>query len=287
SPDCIFIPAHAWTPHFGVLGSSSGFNSLEECFEELTPHVTAIETGLSSDPAMNWRVSSLDNVALVSNSDAHSPGKLGREANRFDTELSYFAMKEALKKSDPQKFLETIEFYPEEGKYHMDGHSACEISFTPEESAKHGGRCPKCRRPLTIGVMNRVEKLADRPDGSKRARPIPFRHVIPLPEILSDLLETGTGSKKLAMEYFKLINALGNEFDILLDVPVDEIRKVSNPIMADAIARMRNGNVHITPGYDGTYGVIKVFAPGENKIHSEQSVLFGTCRHSIRLNGRP
>lgn len=316
SPDCMIIPAHAWTPHFGVLGHGSGFNSLEECFEELTPKITAIETGLSSDPAMNRRLSMLDNVTLVSNSDAHSPGKLGREANRFRCELSYFEILDALKKGAPEKFLETVEFYPEEGKYHLDGHMDCGVSFMPEETKKLNGLCPKCGKKLIIGVMNRVEALADRkaanqpaanrpaasrpeasrpeanrPEANRPAdagaasgagngggRPpktaIPFRYLVPLPEILADVLETSTASKKVAQAHMELVGKVGNEFHILLDAPLKEIASASSPVIAEAIERVRTGKIQIEPGYDGKFGLIKIFAEGQRPQPRDQMALF-------------
>lgn len=285
SPDCMIIPAHVWTPHFGVLGHSSGFNSLEECFEEFTPNLTAIETGLSSDPAMNRRLSMLDSITLVSNSDAHSPGKLGREANRFRCGLSYFEMRDALKTGDPQRFLETVEFYPEEGKYHLDGHMDCNVSFMPDETKKLDGICPKCGKKLIIGVMNRVETLADRPAdasaasgaGGNGGRPqktsIPFRYLVPLPEVLADVLETSAASKKVKGYYMELVAKVGNEFHILLDAPLEQIRHASNPLIAEAIRRVRAGDIHIEPGYDGKFGVIEVF--GEEKpLPEDQLVMF-------------
>ncbi len=290
SPDCMIIPAHAWTPHFGVLGQSSGFNTLEECFEELTPHITAIETGLSSDPAMNWRLSQLDNVTLVSNSDAHSPRKLGREANRFRCELSYFEILDALKKGDPKRFLETIEFYPEEGKYHLDGHADCNVSLTPEETKKLEGICPECGKKLVIGVMNRVDTLADRaPDSVEEktenptvhegrpfahAKHIPFRYLVPLPEILADVLEVGPASKKVNLQYMELIGKLGNEFYILLDAPLEKIQAASSPVIAEAIKRVRTGKIHIEPGYDGKFGIIKVFENDHRQQLRDQMALF-------------
>lgn len=286
SPDCMVIPAHAWTPHFGVLGHGSGFNSLEECFEELTSKITAIETGLSSDPAMNRRLSILDNVTLVSNSDAHSPGKLGREANRFRCGLSYFEILEALKKGDPERFLETVEFYPEEGKYHLDGHMDCNVSFHPEETRKLDGLCPKCGKKLIIGVMNRVEALADRPasknpasdNGKSGGRPpktgIPFRYLVPLPEILADVLETSVSTKKVAQAYMELVGKVGNEFHILLDAPLKEIQDASGPLIAEAIERVRTGKIQIEPGYDGKFGVIRIFAEGQRPQPQDQMALF-------------
>jgi len=284
SPDCMLIPAHAWTPHFGVLGHSSGFNTLEECFEEFTPNITAIETGLSSDPAMNWRLSQLDNVTLVSNSDAHSPGKLGREANRFNCELSYFEILDALKKGDSKRFTETVEFYPEEGKYHLDGHMNCNVSLMPEETQKLDGICPKCGKKLIIGVLNRVEKLADRKvetlnaEGLSNVTPtakrIPFRYLVPLPEILSDVLEVGHASKKVQQQYMELIAKLGNEFLILLDAPIEKIREASSPLIAEAIQRVRTGKITFDAGYDGKFGVLHIFPQGEKPQAEDQMAMF-------------
>lgn len=274
SPDCMFIPAHVWTPHFALFGSNSGFDSIEECFEEMTDHITALETGLSSDPAMNYRWSDIDRFTLVSNSDAHSPMKLGREANRLDCDLNYFAIKETVKSGDPNKFLETIEFYPEEGKYHCDGHRACDVSMTPEETAKHDGICPKCNRKVTVGVLNRVMSLADRKDPEERPNRIPFRYLVPLNEIISNVVSVGPQSKKVMNEYWKLISELGNEFHILLDAPLSEIEKVGGPQIALAIDKVRRGDIYIKPGYDGEYGVVQVFSPEELKVDDKQAALF-------------
>src|SRR3989338_1379706 len=186
SENCLFVPAHAWTPWFSVFGSNSGFDSIEECFEEYSKYIYAIETGLSSDPPMNWRLSALDKIALISNSDAHSPRKLGREANVFDTDLSYDAITGAIKDKDPRRFLYTIEFFPEEGKYHYDGHRNCAISLTPFESKKYNNLCPTCGKPLTIGVLNRVERLADRKQGQGPNGAIPFKSLVPLEEIIAE-----------------------------------------------------------------------------------------------------
>ncbi|MBI2463798.1 DNA helicase UvrD [Candidatus Peregrinibacteria bacterium] len=272
STDCMFIPAHIWTPYFAVFGSKSGFDSLEECFEDLTPFITALETGLSSDPPMNRTLSALDDFTLVSNSDAHSPQKLGREVNRFDTELSYFSIRDAVKNGDPKHFLETVEFFPEEGKYHYDGHSTCEVRFSPEETKKHNGLCPKCGHPLTIGVLNRVASLADRSEPGKKS--IPYRYLIPLPEILSDIYSKGVSSKYVNGLYFSMLEKLGNEFSILLDIPLETIEKASSSYVARAIQKVREGKVRIAPGYDGEFGTIEVFTEKEKSDLQTQKTLF-------------
>ena len=217
SQDCLIVPAHLWTPWFSIFGSKSGFDSLEECFEEYTKYIYAGETGLSSDPEMNWKISDLDKITLISNSDAHSPRKLGREANVFDTELSYFAIADAIKSKDPKKFLYTIEFFPEEGKYHYDGHRACDVSLSPQESKKYNNICPNCGKPLTLGVLNRIEELADRKEGIKPTQAIPFKSLIPLEEIIASVLGQGTGTKRVIKEYDNLIKKFCNEFEILLN----------------------------------------------------------------------
>jgi uncharacterized protein (TIGR00375 family) len=272
SDDAVLIPAHAWTPHFSVFGASSGFDSLEECFEELTPHIFAIETGLSSDPLMNWRLSSLDRITLISNSDAHSPAKIGREANIFDTEISYKAMMNAIKTRDG--FEGTIEFFPEEGKYHYDGHRTCGISLSPKETVKHNYLCPVCGKRVTVGVMHRVEKLADRENGFRPSGAPPFYSLVPLPEIIAETLKVGVNSKAVNNEYIQLIEKLGNEFKILMDIPLNDIERASSPIIREAIARMRSGNVHISPGFDGEYGKIKIFEEVERKAIKGQDRLF-------------
>jgi uncharacterized protein (TIGR00375 family) len=273
SPDAVLVPAHAWTPHFSVFGSESGFDSLSECFEELTPHVYAIETGLSSDPPMNWRLSSLDHITLISNSDAHSPAKLGRESNIFDTEISYKAIKNAIK--NKKGFVGTIEFFPEEGKYHYDGHRSCGISFSPKETIKNNYLCPVCRRKVTIGVMHRVEKLADRPHGFK-PKDTPIHHsLIPLSEIIAQVLKVGTNTKKVESEYLKLLGSLGNEFRILMESPPSDIEKAGSPSLSEAISKMRSGKVHIAPGFDGEYGKVKIFEETDReKITGGQGILF-------------
>jgi len=270
-----FATVHnCWTPWFSVFGSKSGFNSLQECFDEYTKYIYAGETGLSSNPAMNWRLSQLDNIALISNSDSHSLAKIGREANVFDTDVSYGGIAEAIKTKDPAKFLFTVEFFPEEGKYHYDGHRLCNVSMKPEESKQHNNLCPKCKRPLTIGVLNRVAELADRFDGVKPEGAIPFKSLIPLEEIIADALGVGTASKRVREEYERLIQALGSEFQILLDADMGAIRSATLPEIAEAIARVREGKVSIEPGYDGEYGKIKIFEQGEQKSITPQKSLF-------------
>ena len=273
-PECLVVPAHIWTPWFSIFGSKSGFDSIEECFEEYSKHIFAIETGLSSSPAMNWRLSALDKVTLISNSDAHSPEKIGREANVFDTELNYPAIIKAIKDKDPKRFLYTIEFFPQEGKYHYDGHRNCDISLSPQESKKYNNICPRCGRPLTIGVLNRINELADRPEGFKLKNAIPFKSLIPLKEIIGEALGVGSGTKTVEKEYQNLIDKFKNEFNILLDVSQEEIERISLPEIAEGIVRVRKGKVFIEPGYDGVYGKVKIFSKGEQKKITKQSTLF-------------
>lgn len=272
SPECLFVPAHIWTPHFSVLGASSGFDSLEECFEELTCHISAVETGLSSDPPMNWRVSALDRVTLISNSDAHSPDRLAREANIFSTELSYQAIIAALTHPEHGGFQGTIEFFPEEGKYHLDGHRDCAQRLTPEETATHGGRCPGCGRKVTVGVMHRVMELADRPHGfSDAARPI-FHSLIGLSEILAEVLGVGEKSKKVLLEYYRLLRLYGNELFILMDCPLSSLKSCGISLLPEAIDRVRTRRVKVLPGYDGEYGKVRVF-DGTEKTAIQHSLL--------------
>lgn len=274
SEEAFLIPAHIWTPWFSLLGSKSGFDTLEECFEDLSTYIFAVETGLSSDPAMNWRVSGLDGLTLVSNSDAHSPLKLGREANIFNTKLSYKSIKSALESGDPNSFLGTFEFYPEEGKYHLDGHRKCEMRFWPDKTRKLDGRCPICKKPLTLGVLYRVEELADRPEGVKPKRHHPFYSIIPLVEILSEILKVGPGSKKVVGNYRALLEKLGPEINILNKLNIKTIEKAGGPLLGEAIARMRRNEVVILPGYDGEFGTIKIFNPNEReKLLAQKTLL--------------
>ena len=256
------IPAHIWTPWFSVLGSKSGFNSIDECYEDLSEHIFAVETGLSSDPEMNWKVSGLDKYRLVSNSDAHSPSKLAREATVFDTNLDYYSIANALKSGDG--YVGTVEFFPEEGKYHEDGHRKCNVCFSPEETKKLNGICPVCGKPMTIGVLNRVCELADRafdntfkPDTAGKVYSL-----VPLPEIISEILNVGPSSKSVTIEYERLINKFGSELSILQDVPVDTLSKDS-PLLGEGISRLRAGKVIKHAGYDGEYGVIRLFDESE------------------------
>lgn len=274
SPDCIVAPAHMWTPWFSVFGSKSGFDSMKECFEEYAKYIFCGETGLSSDPAMNWRLSHLDNIALISNSDSHSPQKIGREANVFDTELSYPAILQALKTKDNKKFLYTVEFFPEEGKYHYDGHRLCGISLSPAESKKYNNICPRCGKLLTIGVLNRVAELADRPEGFKPENAIPFRNLIPLEEIIAEARGVGTGSKESLKEYNNLIEKIGNEFKVLLDASKEDLERHTLPEIASAILKMREGKVNIEPGYDGVYGKISILGKKDQKKAVDQKTLF-------------
>ena len=274
SQDCLIVPAHLWTPWFSLFGSRSGFDSIEECFEDYSKYIYAGETGLSSSPDMNWRLSALDKITLISNSDAHSPAKLGREANVFDTEISYPAIIEAIKSKSPQKFLYTIEFFPEEGKYHYDGHRLCGISLSPTESKKYNNICPRCGRPLTVGVLNRVDSLADRPEGFKPENAIPFKSLIPLAEIIADAVSQGVGTIEVDKEYKSLIEKFVNEFNILMNVSRSDLEVVTLPEIAEGIIRVREGEVQIEPGYDGVYGKIRIFQKGEQKTLSRQGALF-------------
>lgn len=259
SPRCVVIPAHIWTPWFSLFGANSGFDSIEECFEELTPHIFALETGLSSDPPMNWRLSALDRFVLVSNSDAHSPWRIGREANVFNTDFSYDGLVQALKSRDPEKFLFTVEFFPEEGKYHYDGHRQCGVVFHPADSLKNNNLCPKCGKKLTIGVLHRVEELADRTESDPRPPRISYRHLIPLNEIIGEALNKSSECQSVWETYFKFIREFGNEFKVLTEIPVEELARLHPETISQGISLMRQGKVKVSPGFDGNYGVIKVF----------------------------
>ena len=269
----MLIPAHAWTPWFSVFGSKSGFNSLDACYGSMAKYIYAIETGLSSDPLMNRSLSALDNLMLVSNSDAHSPRNFGREANVFEMDedkITYDEFLRIFKERDTSKFKYTIEFYPEEGKYHVDGHSDCEFFCEPAETKRLGGRCPKCGKKLTVGVLSRVEELGDRkPSESVRQS---FKSIVPLEIIIAESLGlAGTASKKVQAMYEKLNKELGSEFAILLDVPIDEIKRV-DPTGAEAIDRVRQGKLNIRPGYDGVYGQVHIFSD-QDQIKPKQASL--------------
>lgn len=269
--DNLLIPAHIWTPWFAVLGSKSGFDSIDECYGDLAHHIYAAETGLSSDPYMNWRVSSLDRYRLVSNSDAHSPSKLGREATLFDTEMNYFAIKNALVTGEG--YVGTVEFFPEEGKYHLDGHRKCNLCCEPEETIKYNGICPVCGENITVGVLHRVNALADRKENNlippKTAGKI--YSLIPLAEIIAEINQKGVNTKTVQQEYENLITTTGSEFAILQSIPPEEIK---NTLLREAISRLRQGRVIKKAGFDGEYGVIKLFEKNELQTKSYGDLLF-------------
>ena len=256
-PEGILIPAHIWTPHFSVLGAKSGFDSVEECFEELAPYIHALETGLSSDPAMNWRISKLDRYQLVSNSDAHSPSKLGREANLLDIDYSYEGLYRAIQTGEGLEG--TVEFFPEEGKYHFDGHRKCGVSLSPVEAERLGGICPVCGKKLTMGVDHRVEQLADREEGFVKEDGKKYESLVPLPEVISACMGYSTASKKVQGCFEQMLQTLGTEFDILRNVPSEDIKSCAGERIAEGIENVRTGNVKRIPGYDGEYGKIQLF----------------------------
>lgn len=273
----LFIPAHAWTPWFGIFGSESGYDSLEECFEDLTPYVYGIETGLSSDPAMNWRVAELDNQAILSFSDAHSLPNLGREATVINKNIEegFRGFFEAVKNQD---IVGTIEFYPEEGKYHYTGHRNCNVKYSPEDTKNKGTICPKCGRGLTVGVMERVEKLASRENvqlkienvqGVIRSKEFPdragYRMLVPLLQVIAEAFNTAPTSQKVLNEYKKLVNELGGEIKILTKVLLEDIAKIAGPKVAEGVDKDRKGELVIDPGYDGVYGVVKIWGQEEEK----------------------
>ena len=259
-PNALYIPAHIWTPWFGMFGSKSGFDSIAEAYEELAPEIKAIETGLSSDPGMNWRVHHLDGVAITSHSDAHSPQKLGREATVVRTDNLSFAELIGAFKTNDHRLVGTIEFFPEEGKYHLDGHRVCNVRFTPAETQAAGGICPECTKPLVVGVENRLNELATRPSDHQPQNPKRVEYIIPLAEILAELKNTkSTAGKAVTAEYNEVIERLGDEFSVLRSVPIEAVEAAGFPLLAIAIDRLRKGDVVRDPGYDGVYGTIKVF----------------------------
>lgn len=299
NPRAALVPAHIWTPWFAIFGSMSGFDSLEECFGDNAKHIFAIETGLSSDPPMNWRISALDRVALISNSDSHSLQRIGREANVFDCELSYDGIIEAIKAGIPAKnpclpagrkdqnlgspstgserlsrFTETIEFYPEEGRYHIDGHRMCGVAWTPEETARRDGICTKCGGKVTRGTMGRVAALADRPEGYTDEFRVPFRRLVPLDEIIGAAFGVGHASGRVQAIYRKLICAFGSELNVVLSVQPHELATVAGEGIAEGVVRVREGKISIKPGYDGEYGEIKIFHAREQKKFDAQRALF-------------
>ena len=261
-PQCVVIPCHIWTPWFSLFGANSGFDTIEECFEEMTPFIFALETGLSSDPPMNWKLSALDKYALVSNSDAHSPSKIGREANVFNTDFSYSGLIEAIKSKDPDKFLYTVEFFPEEGKYHYDGHRKCGILFSPKESIQNNDICPVCGKRLTIGVMHRVEELADREKAESSHLRVPYKSLIPLNEIVAQALDKTAGCKSVWDVYFRFIHEFQNEHTILTELDSKELMRLTPDRVGLGVERMRKGDVKIVPGHDGCFGQISLFEEG-------------------------
>lgn len=272
-PEIFFIPAHAWTPHFSVFGSNSGFDSPEECYEEETGKIFSIETGLSSDPAMNWRWSKLDRFCMTSNSDAHSPSRIGREANVFKDKINYSELIEILKKKDRERFLYTIEFFPEEGKYHWDGHRDCKTRLPPREAMKINNICPVCGKKVTIGVMHRLEGLADRGEGYVDAASPSFKSMVPLAEIIASAFGVGAESLKVEREYLRLIKNFGTEFNILLYMNEKEIMENLPERIARGIINVRNGDIEVLPGYDGEYGKVKVFKEGDVTTDKQMSFL--------------
>ncbi len=272
--DSLFFPAHIWTPWFAMFGSKSGFDSIEEAFEELAPEIKAIETGLSSDPFMNWRLDELQTRTILSNSDAHSPQKLGREANVLSCDLNYKEVIDAIKTND-ERFVGTIEFFPEEGKYHYDGHRLCNIRFTPDETRQHNGVCPVCHNPLTVGVDYRVDEIANHPKLYKPKKQKQVEYIIPLIEILGEMLKSGTSSKKVISEYERIYTALGDEFSILRRLSTDEMRAKGFTELSYVIDRMRKGDVYIEPGYDGVYGTVRLFTEDaeRTKLSDQMSLL--------------
>ena len=298
SKDCLIVPAHIMTPWFGIFGSKSGFDSLEECFEDYSKYIYAVETGLSADPAMIWRLPNMDKITLISNSDAHSMAKLGREANVFEgDELSYKDITTAIKigggraspdlaikigggRASPDladgslKLAYTIEFYPQEGKYYYDGHRNCGVCLGPKESKKYNNVCPTCGRLLTIGVLNRIEQLAVKEEGFKPKGAIPFKSLVPLKEIAAEVLGVGVGTKQVDKEYQSLIREFNNEFKILLDISDKDLKAVTLPEIAEGIIRVRQGKVFVESGYDGVFGKVRIFGKGEQKKSSAQKTLF-------------
>lgn len=266
SPDAMLVPAHAWTPWFSLFGSKSGFDSVEECFGDYSGHIRAIETGLSSDPAMNSRISALDHITLISNSDAHSPAKIGREANILNSRLDFFEITDILKSKDTTRFTHTIEFFPEEGKYHSDGHRGCGILFAPEETEKAGGKCPVCGKGLTVGVMNRVSQLADRPAQRTAKDSQRFINAIPLAEIIAESYGVGVSSARVQREYLRLVTTAGSEFSLLLDMNEADLAEAAGERIAGAVMKVRRGEIEITPGFDGEFGKIKIFGKAEKVV---------------------
>ncbi|MCI8505516.1 MAG: UvrD-helicase domain-containing protein [Lachnospiraceae bacterium] len=286
-PEAVYVPAHIWTPHFSLFGAFSGFDSVEECYGDLSSYIHAVETGLSSDPPMNWRVSALDSYQLISNSDAHSPAKLGREANLVEIELSYEGLRKAIQTGEG--LAGTIEFFPEEGKYHYDGHRKCGLCLSPSETNKYGGICPVCKRKLTVGVSHRIEQLADRPEGYRKEHGAPFESLVPLPEVIGASVGRSAASAWVEKEYLSMLRKLGPEFSILRELPLEEIRKASGALIAEGIGRLRRGEVTRLPGFDGEYGSVRLFTgydldrlDGQMSLFEFQPELFSESQEEKR-----
>jgi len=269
SEDIMLIPAHIWTPWFSVFGSNSGFDSLEEAFGEYTQKITALETGLSSDPLMNWRLSKLDKYSLVSNSDAHSPSRIARECNVFNCDIDYWQIKDALEKKDKTRFLYTIEFFPEEGKYHYDGHRNCGIRLHPKERKKLNGICPKCGKPLTVGVLSRVEDLADREEGFVPDSAIPYKSLVPLDEIIAAAKGVSKTTKQVEKEYLNILSVFGTELKVLAEIDAEVLKKSLPPKIAEGIIKVRNRDIRLLPGFDGEYGRIEIFQTVVESQHKD------------------
>lgn len=283
-----FVPAHIWTPWFSMFGSKSGFDSIEECFGSLKKHIFAVETGLSSDPPMNWRVRDLDDVRLISNSDAHSPGYLGRNASVFDTDLSFFHIRRALEKNDLEHYQGTLDMFPHQGKYHYDGHRKCNICLNPAATAQIDGICPECGKKVTYGVLNRVQELAERPEGYVPENRHGYKSIIPLADILSEIFEVGPKTKKVAAYYAKAVETLGPELGILLDKSFEEIETANVPLLAEAVKKMRTGEVNIDPGYDGEYGKVNLFSRQEKeRLKGEKNLLFTLPVKKVKKKAKP
>jgi DNA helicase-2/ATP-dependent DNA helicase PcrA len=261
-PAAFLVPAHIWTPWFSVLGSKSGFDAIEECYQDLTPHIFALETGLSSDPPMNWRVSALDRFRLVSNSDAHGPARIGREACVFDTALDFFSIRRALETG--VGYGGTIEWFPEQGKYHLDGHRACGVCLEPETTRECQGLCPVCSKPVTAGVLHRVLDLADRSPGHPPAKAAPFRAILPLDQVLAEICHAGPSSLRVRREYERVLGTDRSELGLLLEAPLEAVARAGGEHLAEAVRRLRAGRVCHQPGYDGTYGTAQLF-PAEGR----------------------
>ncbi len=273
--NCMIVPGHIWTPWFSVFGSMSGFDKIEDCFEAQTEKIFALETGLSSDPTMNWRLSALDRFTLISNSDSHSPSRIGREANVFNCELDYKTIRDVLKTKDKKRFLYTIEFFPEEGKYHFDGHRLCGIRWSPQETKAHNGKCPKCGKNVTVGVVNRVEKLADRKEGFIPDNAIPFKNLVSLDQIIAETKGVAKTSVGVERDYRSYLSNFGTEFDILMRASREDLIKKLPGKVVEGVMRARSGKISIKPGYDGEYGIISIFdkdTPEEK--HEQQLDLF-------------